>query len=74
MVQFTTILSASALVATVVPTLVSAIPIQSSASEEGLVEREPFLPLLGLGLSLFGGRKRDLESGDDMTARTVDDF
>jgi hypothetical protein len=66
MVQFNAILSTAALVA-LVPSLVAAAPVQSST--EDLVEREPFLPLLGLVGSLFGGRKkRDLED-DDLAAR-----
>ena len=66
MVHLATILSTTAVVASLVPSIVVAAPIQSS-SEEGLVEREPFLPLLGLiggAVSMFKGRKRDLESDE----------
>ncbi|KAH6884756.1 hypothetical protein BKA70DRAFT_1574792 [Coprinopsis sp. MPI-PUGE-AT-0042] len=65
MVHFTSVFSTAALAA-LLPTFVSAAPIQSS--EEGLVEREPFLPLLGLAAGLFGGRKRDVTE-DELAAR-----
>jgi hypothetical protein len=72
MVHLATILSTTAVVASLVPSVVVAVPIQSSASEEGLVEREPFLPLLGLAAgaigSIFKGRKRDLEN-EELIAR-----
>lgn len=80
MVHLATILSTTAVVATLVPSVVVAVPIQASASEEGLVEREPFLPLLGLGISavssIFRKRKRDLESNDlsDIAERAPEPF
>jgi hypothetical protein len=74
MVHLATILSTTAVVASLVPSIVVAVPIQASASEDGLVEREPFLPLLGLAASAVGSifksrrRKRDLED-DELIAR-----
>jgi len=67
MVHLATILSTTAVVASLVPSIVVAVPIQTSASEEALVEREPFLPLLGLiggAVSMFKGRKRDVQSDE----------
>jgi hypothetical protein len=74
MVHLATILSTTAVVASLVPSIVVAVPIQASASEDGLVEREPFLPLLGLGISAVSSifksrrRKRDLED-EELIAR-----
>jgi len=65
MVHLATVLSTSVAIASLAPSIVGAVPIHASASEE-LVEREPFLPLLGLAAgaigSIFKGRKRDLSS------------
>jgi len=78
MVHLATVLSTSAVVASLVPSIVVAAPIQASASEEGLVEREPFFPLLGLAAgaigSIFKGRKRDLSEDDlDLISRLSSD-
>jgi len=78
MVHLATVLSTTAVVASLVPSIVVAVPIQSSSSE-GLVEREPFLPLLGLiggAVSMFKGRKRDVQSDEflDVAERAPEPF
>ncbi|KAH6902142.1 hypothetical protein BKA70DRAFT_1567997 [Coprinopsis sp. MPI-PUGE-AT-0042] len=44
MVHLATLLSTAVIATSLIPSVVLAVPIQSSASEEGLVEREPSLP------------------------------
>jgi fumarate reductase subunit D len=78
MVQLATILSTSVLVASLAPSVVVAAPIQSSASEDGLVEREPFFPLLfgaasAVGSLFKGRRKRDMEDVE-LDARDFDEM